>query len=167
MAKMLPSGTEFMRTLYTVLLSLAGAIVVLILIGTIFGLVRPGNAAPVFRLGRPEVRETGRVVSSDDIRVFTELGRLRIPLSDSSTLILSISFPYTHSDIYFTEELVAKIDEFREIARNYFSSLPPDGLIYINEDSAKAEILNLFNSSLRLGRIQSLYFNDFMVLTPG
>jgi len=147
-----------------VLLSVAGALVAVLLIGTIFALFRPKDAGPLFRLGAGRT-EQSRVTAdgNGDIRVFSGLGRLRVPLANSSTLILAIAFPYSASDTAFTEELAAKIGDLRAIASGYFSSLPEE-TIQIDEEAAKQEILKRFNAALRLGRIEALYFSDLMVI---
>jgi flagellar basal body-associated protein FliL len=135
----------------------------LLVIGTIFGITRSPDAEPVFSFG--VTTDTLRpVVPTDDIRVFSGLGRLRIPLSGSSTLVLSIAFPYNHSDTAFTEELAGKLNDFREIAFDFFKTLPGDKIIQIDEESAKNEILKQYNTILRLGQIEALYFSDMMVL---
>ena len=148
------------RILYLALLSLVGALIVLLLIGTIIGLVRPRNAEPVFAF-RKISREQTRL---EDIRVFSGLERLRIPLSNSSILILSVSFPYSAKDVTFTEELAAKIGDFKTMITEYFTSLPAESTNQIDEELAKQEILKRFNANLRLGRIDALYFNDMTVL---
>jgi flagellar basal body-associated protein FliL len=79
-------------------------------------------------------------------------------------MILSISFPYLATDIAFTEELAVKINDFKSIAIDYFSSLPAEKLSVLDEDAAKHEILRRFNANLSLGRIEALYFNDLMIM---
>jgi flagellar basal body-associated protein FliL len=113
-------------------------------------------------MGKPLVQTV--IPFNDDVRVFNGIGRLRIPLSNSSTLILSIAFPYSADDRVFAEELAARIGDFRTIATDYFSSLPEEKLIILDEDAAKAEILKRWNSRLRLGRVEALYFSDLLVL---
>jgi flagellar basal body-associated protein FliL len=152
------------RTRYIVLLSVAASLVLLLIIGTIVGLARSPYAKPFLTLGKERNTPSSTLSESGDIRVFSGIGRLRIPLSDSSTMILSISFPYMANDTVFTEELAAKIDDFKNIATEYFTSLPQDKLNRLDEDAAKAEILSLFNANLRLGRIEALYFNDLMII---
>jgi flagellar basal body-associated protein FliL len=146
------------------LLSLAGVLVLLLIIGTIIGVARSSNAKPLFRLGKTGTTSAKQAASDDDIRVFSGLGRLRIPLANSSTLILSIAFPYPAHDTAFTEELAAKIGELRSLATDYFSSLPADKIANLDEDAAKKEILARYNTALRLGRITTLYFSDMMVI---
>jgi flagellar basal body-associated protein FliL len=164
MKLILDNASNAERGFFTALLSLAGALVGLLLIGTIFALVRSPAAGPIIKLGKSETVTTTRTTENDDIRVFSELGRLRIPLINSSTLILSIAFPYLADDIAFTEELAAKIEDFRRIAIDYFSSLPAEKIIKIDEETAKTEILSLYNANLRLGRIETLYFSDMMII---
>jgi flagellar basal body-associated protein FliL len=161
---------KFSRFFYSALLSLAGALVVILTIGTIYALARPANSGPLFRLGKSNNTERAiptaarTAARNDDIRVFSGLGRLRIPLSNSSTLLLSIAFPYNANDIAFSEELAAKIGEFRTAATGYFSSLPAEKLENLDEDAVKQEILRRFNSGLRLGRIEALYFSDMLII---
>ena len=154
------SKTKALRTAYIALLITAGVMVAVLLIGTIVGVARRSDA-PL--LGK-SATQTQTAAQGDDIRVFSGIGRLRIPLANSSVLVLSIAFPYLASDIAFTEELAGKIAEFRTIATDYFAALPESQIIQINEDTAKADILNRYNSILRLGRISALYFNDMMIL---
>jgi len=151
--------------LYTGLLFIAGALICTLLIGTIFGIARSPDAKPILRLGKPAEKAVQPL--TDDIRVYSGLGRLRIPLSNSSILILSIAFPYLHSDTAFTEELAAKNGDFKTIAADYFSSLDANKIIQIDEDAAKTEILKRYNENLRLGSIETLYFSDMIILDAG
>jgi flagellar basal body-associated protein FliL len=135
--------------------------VLLIISGTVYAFTRSSNT-PVLRFGKPVAPAASQF--SDDIRVFNGIGRLRIPLSNYSTLILSIAFPYSADDRVFAEELAARIGDFRTIATDYFSSLPEEKLVSLDEDAAKAEILKRWNARLRLGRVETLYFSDLLVL---
>jgi flagellar basal body-associated protein FliL len=148
------------RIIYLALLIIAGVLIVMLLIGTIVGLIRSRNAEPVLIIGGGS--GTGSA-NGDDIRVYSGLERLRIPLSNSSTLLLSVAFPYSANDIPFTEELAAKINDFKTIIMEYFSSLPAEDT-QIDEEAAKKEILRRFNADLRLGRIDTLYFSDMNIL---
>jgi len=149
------------RILYVSLIFIAGALIILLLMGTVIGLIRSRNAEPLFIIrNSPRIEQA----KNDDIRVFSGLERLRIPLANSSTLLLSVSFPYSAKDAAFTEELAAKINDFKSITTEYFSSLPAENANQIDEDAAKQEILRRFNAGLRLGRIEALYFNDMTVI---
>ncbi|MDR2542709.1 MAG: hypothetical protein LBC80_04575 [Treponema sp.] len=158
------SKEDTFRIINAVLLSLAGAIAALLITGTIFGLVRSPASGTALTLGRSLPQETTAPLQSDDIRIFSGLERIRIPLSDSSVMVLSLAFPYSATDIAFTEELAAKINDLREIARDYFSSLQQADLVQIDEEAAKREILRHFNANLRLGHITVLYFSDMLII---
>jgi len=152
------------QILYTGLLSLAGILILLLIIGTIIGFVRSSNSKPLFRLGKSTETQAKTTAPDEDIRVFSGLGRLRIPLSNSSILILLITFPYPANDTAFTEELAAKIGEFRNLAVDYFSALPAGKIAGLDEDAAKKEILARFNAILSLGQIRTIYFSDMNVI---
>jgi flagellar basal body-associated protein FliL len=157
------SKEKIFRLLFTVLVSIAGALIAILIAGTIYGIARPRGAEPVLRLGNTNQAE--QVFSqTDDIRVFSGLGRMRIPLANSSVLILSIAFPYDDNDAAFSEELAAKVNDLRAISTDYFSSLPAERLIQLDEEAAKQEILRRFNTNLRLGRIEALYFSDMVFI---
>ena len=149
------------RIIYLALLFIASALIVLLLIGTIAGLIRSRNAEPVLVIRGSSKTESAK---DEDIRVYSGLERLRIPLSNSSTLLLSVAFPYSANDVPFTEELAAKINDFKAIITEYFSSLPVEKANQIDEETAKKEILRRFNATLRLGHINVLYFSDMNVL---
>jgi len=162
-----PSGGKVSWVVYAVLLITAGGLILIIIFGTIIGLIRWGRE-PVLTLGKPA--QTSNMINAgaaDDIRIYTGLGRLRIPLADSSILILSVVFPYSASDTAFMEELAAKVNDFRTLAGGYFQSLPVEAALQIDEETAKQEILKSFNANLRLGSIKNIYFEDLMVLEGG
>ena len=154
-----------MRILYLVLLCAAGLLILLLITGTIIGLVRSPNAEALLKLGKPVTKQSASPeMQFSDTRTFSGLGQLRIPLSNSSVLVLSIAFPYQADDIPFTEELAVKIGDLKNIAYDYFSSLNEHQITYFDEEAAKAEILKLYNANLRLGRIEALYFHNLMII---
>ena len=79
-------------------------------------------------------------------------------------MVLTVTFPYLNTDFAFTEELAARTGDFRQITIDYFSSLPADKLINIDEEAAKYDILNKYNAVLRLGRIEALYFSHLLII---
>ena len=154
-----------MRILYLVLLSAAGLLILILITGSIFALVRPPDANALLKLGKAR---TEQITPPDnpysDVRIFSDLRRLRIPLSNSSVMILSIAFPFQADDIAFTEELALKVGDFKNIASDYFSSLDEYQITHLDEDAAKREILKHYNANLRLGQIEALYFSDMVII---
>ena len=156
-------GSRFILTVYRLLLVLAVLLGLLLFGGTIYGIVflsdgnSPIKGLPA-RAGQPADEPEGE-------KVFSGLGRLRITLADSATLIVSPVFPYDIEDITFIEELALRIREFREITREYFSLYKTEELQDKDEEDIKTELLHLFNGVLRLGRIETLYFIDFIIIS--
>ena len=155
--------------LYRAVVALILVLVVVLAAGSVFAFLRPADSAPLLQIGgRTGKSSTGQSVHSanEATAVFSGLGRFRIPIAAEppSTLILSISFPYPPDDRAFTEELASRIGEFRSIAIAYFASLSPEKIAGLDEDAAKVDILKQYNSLLRLGQIETLYFGDLMVV---
>jgi flagellar basal body-associated protein FliL len=99
-------------------------------------------------------------------QIFTGIGRVRVSSDDGNSpmVIVSVTFPYFPADKPFSEELASRIGDFRTIAADYFKSFSAAGLNSVDESSLKEELLNRYNGILRLGRIEILYFNDFLVI---
>ena len=101
---------------------------------------------------------------------FTGIGLLRLTAADSSgsgpgpVVILSVTFPYDPNDRPFSEELAARVRDFRTIAADYFITISSEDLKKMNEDQIKGALLERFNRILRLGKIETLYFNDYIIL---
>lgn len=103
---------------------------------------------------------------ADTTKAFTGIGRLRLSSAspNPSMIILSVIFRYTPTDNAFAEELAAHIADFRDIAANYISSLSTDELRGKTETELKTAILHRYNSILRLGQIDTLYFDEYMII---
>jgi flagellar basal body-associated protein FliL len=99
-------------------------------------------------------------------RVFSGIGRIRAATADPqpATVILSVAFPYAPEDRAFSEELASRIADFRRMGAAYFASLPMDAIKNKPEETIKAELLARYNSVLRLGKIETLYFSDYFII---
>jgi flagellar basal body-associated protein FliL len=152
------------------------ALIVMLLGGSLYALVRTPESGPLFRIGTGNGKsgatgKDGGLAAAGTTSEFSGIGRLRISINDqavseqtSAAVILSISFPYPVDDRPFTEELASRIGEFRSIAAGYFASLPREKILELDEETAKHEILRDYNALLRLGKIETLYFSDFMII---
>ena len=107
----------------------------------------------------PEIGEIGG-------QTFTGIGRIRISTADPQPgmVILFVSFIYYPDDKVFSEELVLKIKDFREIITEYIGSFTVEDLQKQEEENFKHELLRRFNAVLRLGQIETLFFSDFMII---
>ena len=116
-------------------------------------------------------------IPSNDLRVtvsqkagegqtFIGIGQLRVFTSDPQpgVVIIYVSFTYYPSDKAFSEELALRVRDFKQIIIDYFGAFSISELQNLDEDSMKTELLRRFNTILRLGQIEILYFTDFMVV---
>jgi hypothetical protein len=173
-----------LRVLYRTLLVLAVALGGIILGGTLYAAFRDSGSAGGGAGQGPAAPGTGETAGE---AVFTGIGRLRIPLASpgesggmgggtgrspgpgdmsagaQAALVLSIAFPYPARDRAFTEELASRVGDFRRITREYFSARSPEELRGMDEKTMKAELLRAYNAVLRLGNIETLYFNDLLL----
>jgi flagellar basal body-associated protein FliL len=150
------------KILYRVLLGIAAVLALILFAGTLYALVfRPGRTEPP-----SQTLENGRALPSADAGVFTGIGRLRAVTAgpELATVILSVVFPYPPNDKPFTEELVSQITNFRNVTLEYIAALPAEELRRKDEALIKVEILRRYNLLLRLGQIETLYFNEYLVI---
>ena len=151
--------------LYRALMAVFLLLILSLLVGTLYALIFRGA------LGRerPELSAPAGERAAE-IRapagVFAGIGRVRTATSGSqpATVILSVAFPYAPGDRPFSEELTAKIGAFRTLTVNYFAALSATELSRKNEGEIKRELLERYNRILRLGSIEELYFNDYIVI---
>ena len=99
-------------------------------------------------------------------QTFTGIGTIRVSTADvqPGMVILLASFIYYPDDKAFSEELVLRVKDFRDIIINYIGSFTVSELQLQSEDRLKIELLRRFNAILRLGQIDKLYFSDFIIL---
>jgi flagellar basal body-associated protein FliL len=102
-------------------------------------------------------------------QTFAGIGRLRAilqkePGKDGATVIIRVVFPYNAADRAFTEELVKNTGDFRETITAYFAGLTVSNPKLRDEAAIKADLLERFNLRLRLGKIDRLFFSEFLII---
>jgi len=146
------------RTLMVCLITLA----LIIAGGTIYGVFFhdiPPRSDLNERVTAP--REIGQA------QTFTGIGQLRISTADPQPgmVILFVSFVYHPDDRAFSEELALRVRDLRDIVRDYIGSFTTAELQTQDENLIRAELLRRFNTLLRLGQIETLFFSDFMIFS--
>ena len=114
--------------------------------------------------GSPDEAASGQSLPAD--AYFTGIGKIRASSAGKkpATIIVAIAFPYDRGDIAFSEELASRTKEFREIAKAYFGSRTPEDLRKAPEPELKEELRKRYNALLRLGKIKTIYFNDYLLI---
>ena len=164
MKKVITPASRGTLILYRVVVAAILLLAVTLISGSLYAVLRSPDSGPLFRIGGERGR--GAAVVAAEAHIFSGIGRLRIPLAGepAATVIVDISFPYPADDRPFAEELASRIGDFRSIATEYFAALPPEKAAALNEEAAKTEILGRYNALLRLGKIETLYFGDLIVV---
>jgi flagellar basal body-associated protein FliL len=154
--------------LYHALVAVVFLLIFLLLLGTLYALVIRGPAPPNRGTNGGTSRNQGESGGPGDHtdEIFTGIGRIRALTAgpQEAAVILSVSFPYDPEDQAFSEELAAKIGQFRGITGEYFASFAVDELRQKEEGAIKEELRQQYNAILRLGNIPQLYFNDLMII---
>jgi flagellar basal body-associated protein FliL len=108
-------------------------------------------------------------------RIFTGIGRLRASLAPparrnrttgdgEATVVIAVGFPYNDSDRAFLEELSFNVTKFRTATIDYFNAIPADSPLLYDEASLKKDMLTHYNKLLRLGKIETLYFSEYIII---
>jgi flagellar basal body-associated protein FliL len=155
-------GSGFWAVLNRILLIILLALGLFIAGGTIYGLIFRNSKALYTIPPAPQ----GQAPPAPGGAVFTGIGRVRAVTADNPpvAVVISVSFPYNAEDGPFTEELAAKIPSFRAVVSEYFAAHTASELRETSDENIKAELLQRYNSLLRLGNIETLYFNDLMFI---
>lgn len=154
---------------YRILAAIALGLGLAIAAGTVVGLAagkrsaaeRPGAAS-----GAAAPSPVPAVPEGPGTGYFTGIGRIRAASAGASpaAVVVSIAFPFDRGDGAFSEELAAKTKAFREIAISYFGTFSAAELRSANEAALKAELIKRFNRELRLGKIEELFFSEYLVI---
>ena len=145
--------------LYEFLKYVLFAIVLIIIVGSVFSLFKKKNTDEVLRSERPSEIRGKKALYSD-------LGKLRISTADTTpgTLVVFPVLEYNSEDKAFEEELVQKKEDIRKSIIDWFSQKTVYELYTMPENEVKKEVLAEINSILNLSRIKRLYFKDFVIL---
>ena len=98
--------------------------------------------------------------------VYSDIGRLRAITADVPpvSLIVTPFFTFPSADEEFFEELVQKKRCLRSVFLDYFALHSKDELLKIGETKVKQELIEKLNAELMLGKIEVLYFNEYIFL---
>lgn len=113
----------------------------------------------------PAADDVVRGDASGNTAVFTELGTLRAKTADehTATVVVSVYFPYPANDLAFEEEITGKSRSIRRVVLEWFATRTLEEIDSMGEQGVKKALLGEINGLFVLGRIETLYFGDYMV----
>lgn len=147
------------------------AVIVFIAAGTLYALaVKKTGIGKQYRKADPSPKQiiNASIKNNSRVSAFTELGQIRtITKSPDDThtgtmVIISPWFSYEANDTILLEELSQKSQQEQAIIINYFGQNTKTELLAKGEDKVKEEIKNLLNEQLILGKIQKVFFDQYL-----
>ena len=164
--------------LNNVLYSIIIALVIVLIIGTITGLIKK-NESPSDEV----LLQQGKAINlsapaNTDFVAYYEIGSIRIvstknsnnevnsqnDLENTCVLVVNPWVSYAEGDTVFYEEIARKRGVIKGICTTYFSERSKEYLLSITETKVEQELMELINAQLSLGKIQDLYFTDYIFL---
>lgn len=166
--------------LYAIILGL----LIVLVVGTISGLAKKNNSKPEILL------QEGRAVNlsapaNTDVVSYYEIGSIRIltpkenetpensfletnstenDFFDGCVLVVNPWLSYPEGDTVFYEEIARKRGVIKGLCTTYFSERSKQHLLSITETKVEQELKELINAQLSLGKIQDIYFTDYIFL---
>lgn len=152
-----------------ILLNIIIALSCIIVFCTVTALLS-GKAKFGFAYRKKDPSGVAQLKVKNNLQEFKELGTLRAltKASENSSigvnLVVTPWLCYELKDSAFTEELSHKKKSITTIFLNYFASFTQQELFKIGEKNVKEQLLQKVNQDLVFGKIQAIYFDDYIFL---
>ena len=157
------------KTLNTILLAIIAGLLLVIVVGTIAGLLRKKQQTPEILISQGKAVSLMAPANTDELAYY-ELGTIRVStaLSDSeeggSIMVLSPWLAYPAGDTVFFEEISRKSGSIKGTFQAYFSSRTKNQLLTETEERIVQKLIEEINADLALGKISGIYFTDYLFL---
>ena len=152
-----------------ILLGIIAGLILVILVGTIIGLVGKKKNTPQVLISQGKAVSLMAPSDTDEVAYF-ELGTIRVSCAaadseeSGSILILSPWLAYPAGDTVFFEELSRKSGAIKGIFQAYFSARTKNQLLTETEEKISQIIIEEINADLALGKVSDIYFTDYLFL---
>lgn len=147
---------------YFLILLLCGILFVIIFVSAYFLFSKPEDKINEYR----KVDNPVNLQKSVDYSVFSDFGRLRTSTADNPQIpVVVLPFiSYKTENSFLYEELCQKQRKIRTIILQFFTKKTQKELFSMGEEVIKSEILKLINEELTMGKIEALYFEEYIFL---
>jgi flagellar basal body-associated protein FliL len=152
-----------------ILLGIIAGLLLVILIGTIVGLVGKKKNTPEVLISQGKAVSLMAPSNTDEVAYF-ELGTIRISTAQADSdeggtiMILSPWLAYPAGDTVLYEEISRKSGAIKGIFQAYFSARTKNQLLTETEERISQTILEEINADLALGKVSDIYFTDYLFL---
>ena len=152
-----------------ILLGIIAGLLLVILVGTIIGLVGKKKNTPEVLISQGKAVSLIAPSDTDEVAYF-ELGTIRVSCAaadseeSGSIMVLSPWLAYPAGDTVFFEELSRKSGAIKGIFQAYFSARTKNQLLTETEERISQIIIEEINADLALGKVSDIYFTDYLFL---
>ena len=103
---------------------------------------------------------------SVDYSIFSDFGRLRTFTKDNPQIpVVVLPFiSYKTENTFLYEELCQKQRKIKSIILQFFTQKTQKELYLLGENSIKSQLLQKINDELSMGKIEALYFEEYIFL---
>lgn len=147
---------------YFLILLLCGILFVIIFVSAFVLCSKPEDKINEYR----KVDNPVNLQKSVDYSVFSDFGRLRTFTADNPQIpVVVLPFvSYKTENSFLYEELCQKQRKIKSIILQYFTQKTQTELFSMGENFVKEQILQLINNELSMGKIEALYFEEYIFL---
>ena len=147
---------------YFLILLLCGILFVIIFVSAYFLFSKPEDKINEYR----KVDNPVNLQKSVDYSVFSDFGRLRTSTADNPQIpVVVLPFiSYKTENSFLYEELCQKQRKIKTIILQFFTQKTQKELFSMGEEIVKSELLKLINEELAMGKIEALYFEEYIFL---
>lgn len=139
-----------------------GILFVIIFVSAYFLFSKPENQINEYR----KIDNPVNLQKSVDYSVFSDFGRLRTFTADNPQIpVVVLPFiSYKTENSFLYEELCQKQRKIKSIILQFFTQKTQKELFLLGEDSIKLQLLQIINDELSMGKIEALYFEEYIFL---
>ena len=152
-----------------ILLGIIAGLLLVILAGTIIGLVGKKKNTPEVLISQGKAVSLIAPSDTDEVAYF-ELGTIRVSCAaadseeSGSIMVLSPWLAYPAGDTVFFEELSRKSGAIKGVFQAYFSARTKNQLLTETEERISQVIIEEINADLALVKVSDIYFTDYLFL---
>ena len=159
-------------TLNKVLLAIIAFLILILISGTTAGLVNRHNQKPeilisqgkAINLAEPQANAELTYYNLGTLRILPKAPEEKASQQEKSILILTPWISYAKDDTVFFEEISRKSGLIKGVFLQFFTSYSQKEILSCGEEKIKEELISEINKILALGKIQDIYFTDFLFL---
>ena len=147
---------------YFLILLLCGILFVIIFVSAFVLCSKPEDKINEYR----KVDNPVNLQKSVDYSVFSDFGRLRTFTADKPQIpVVVLPFlSYKTENTFLYEELCQKQRKIKSMILQFFTQKTQKELFSMGEEIVKSQILLLINNELSMGKIEALYFEEYIFL---